>query len=143
MANTFIHFELNTDDVSSSKDFYRKLFKWKFKPTKGMPYTMIDTGSKTSGAGMQVKPMPQAPTAWLSYVEVDDVRKTLAKAQAAGAQPVVEYQPIPGMGAFAIFTDPAGAMLGLWEVEKKPKPARKPAPRKGANKKAAKAKSRR
>ena len=131
MANGFIHFELNTDDVSNSKAFYKKLFKWKFNPTKGMPYTMIDTGSKTSGAGMQVKPMAEAPTAWLSYVEVDDVKKTMTKARNNGAQVIVEYQPIPGMGAFGVFSDPAGAMLGLWEVEKKPaKKAKKKAAKK-------------
>ncbi len=126
MANTFIHFELTTDDTSSAQAFYKKLFKWKFAPMKGgMPYTMIDTGSKTGGAGLQKKPMPEAPTAWLAYVEVDDVKKTIAKAREAGAQVILEYQPIPAMGAFGIFTDPAGAMLGLWEAEKKPKKSKK------------------
>jgi len=133
MANTFIHVELSTDDVSSARAFYKKLFKWKFAPMKGMPYTMIDTGSKTGGAGLQKKPMPEAPTAWLAYVEVDDVKKTLAKARDAGAQIVLEYQPIPAMGAFGIFSDPAGAMLGVWEMEKKP--AKKAKPKKKGKKK--------
>jgi predicted enzyme related to lactoylglutathione lyase len=137
-ANTFIHFELNTDDISSAQGFYKKLFKWKFKPMKGMPYTMIDTGSKTGGAGLQKKPMPEAPTSWLAYVEVDDVKKTIAKAREAGAQVILEYQPIPGMGAFGIFTDPAGAMLGLWEKAKpvkKPKAKAKPAKKKKGKRK--------
>jgi len=128
MANTFIHFELNTDDVSNAQAFYKKLFKWKFAPMKGMPYTMIDTGSKVGGAGLQKKPMPEAPSSWLAYVEVDDVRKTIGQARDAGAQVVLEYQPIPEMGAFGIFTDPAGAMLGLWERAKPvKKPKKKPA----------------
>jgi predicted enzyme related to lactoylglutathione lyase len=130
MANTFIHFELNTDDVSNAQAFYRKLFKWKFKPMKEMPYTMIETGSKVGGAGLQQKPMPEAPSSWLAYVEVDDVRKTIGQARDAGGQVILEYQPIPGMGAFGVFTDPSGAMLGLWERAKpvkKPKPKKKPA----------------
>ncbi len=138
-ANTFIHFELNTDDISSAQGFYKKLFKWKFAPMKGgMPYTMIDTGSKTGGAGLQKKPMPEAPSSWLAYVEVDDVKKTIAKARDGGAQVILEYQPIPEMGAFGIFTDPAGAMLGLWERAKpvkKPKPKSKKSPAKKAAKK--------
>ena len=116
----------STEDVPSARAFYKKLFKWKFAPMKGMPYTMIDTGSKTGGAGLQKKPMPEAPTAWLAYVEVDDVKKTLAKARDAGARIVLDYQPIPAMGAFGIFTDPAGAMLGVWEPAKKVKPKARP-----------------
>jgi predicted enzyme related to lactoylglutathione lyase len=133
MPNTFIHVELTTGDVPGSQAFYKKLFKWKFAPMKGMPYTLIDTGSKTGGAGLQKKPMPQAPTAWMPYVEVDDVRKTISKAREAGAQVVLEYMPIPGMGGFGVFTDPFGAMLGLWEAEKKPRA--RPKPRKKPKKK--------
>jgi predicted enzyme related to lactoylglutathione lyase len=134
MPNTFIHIELSTDDVGRAQDFYKKLFKWKFKPTKGMPYTMIDTGSKTSGAGLQQKPMPEGPNDWMPYVEVDDVRKTMGKSREAGGNVIVEYQAIPGMGAFGVLSDPSGAVLGLWEVAKKPKPKPRPKKKKPARK---------
>ncbi len=42
------------------------------------PYTMIDVGGGVGG-GLQKKPMPEQPTAWLPYVEVDDVKATMAK----------------------------------------------------------------
>lgn len=128
MPNRFVHIELTTDDAAKAAGFYKQLFKWKISPTKGMPYFMVETGSKEGGAGMQNKPMPEAPTMWMPYVEVDSVKDTVAKAQRLGATVHVEYQPIPGMGAMGIFADPAGATIGVWEPEKKP--AKKPAPKK-------------
>jgi predicted enzyme related to lactoylglutathione lyase len=129
MANPFVHVELNTDDVSQAKKFYKSVFQWKLADQKmgpGMAYTMIDVGKGTPG-GMQKKPMAGAPTAWLPYVQVDSVKKSIAKASKAGAQIMVDYMEIPGTGAIGIFVDPAGAALGLWEPKRKP--AKKSAPK--------------
>ena len=94
----------------------------------GMVYTMINTGSRQAGAGIQQKPMPDAPNAWLPYVEVASVKKTIEKAKALGAQIIISYQPLPDMGAIGRFLDPTGAALGVWEKDKAP--ARKKAPKK-------------
>ena len=126
MPNSFCHIELSTDDVGAAKKFYKGLFKWKVqnlgKELGG--YNMIDV-RKGVGGGMMKKPAPEAPTSWLPYVEVDDVKKTIAKAKKLGATIKVGYMEIPGgMGAFGVFVDPAGAGLGVWEAAKK-KPSRK------------------
>jgi predicted enzyme related to lactoylglutathione lyase len=138
MANMFVHVELSTDDAEKAVGFYKQLFKWKIAPVKGMPYFMLDTGSKEGGGGIQNKPMPEMPSMWTPYVEVDSVKTTIDKARSLGATIHVEYQPIPGMGAMGIFSDPSGASLGVWEAEKKPaakkpakKAAKKPAKKKG------------
>ena len=129
MANPFVHVELNTDDVAKAKKFYLKLFDWKLS-TMSLGYTGIDVGKGGAGGGMQKKPMPGAPTMWLPYVQVDDVKKTVAKARKLGAAVQVEYMEIGDMGAIGVFTDPSGAAIGVWALPKK-------APAKGA--KAAKA----
>ena len=120
MANPFVHVELNTDDVAKAKKFYRGVFDWKLEDMPmgpGMVYTMIDVG-KGVGGGIMKKQMPEAPNMWLSYVEVDSVKRTIAKAAKRGAKIVVDYHPIPGMGAFGIFLDPSGASLGVFEAAK-------------------------
>lgn len=126
--NKFVHVELHTSDVAAAKKFYKSLFDWKTQdlPMEGMTYTMFDTGSKEAGGGMMVKPSPEAPTQWLPYVAVASVKRTIGKAKKAGAQVIVEYQPIPDMGAFGIFLDPAGAALGVFEA-KMPKKAKRKA----------------
>src|SRR6478609_2488760 len=89
--------------------------------------------------------MPEQPTAWLPYVQVENVKATMAKAVKAGGQAVLEYQEIGDMGAIGIFVDPQGASLGIWEakapaaVEPAPAPAKKTA-KKAAAKTAAPAK---
>jgi len=64
MANACAHIELNTDDLTKAKTFYKSLFDWKLQPY-GPDYTMIDVGKGGTGGGMQKSPMPEAPAAWL------------------------------------------------------------------------------
>jgi predicted enzyme related to lactoylglutathione lyase len=132
LPNTFAHTQLNTDDPAQARRFYRSLFAWKLKDLKmgpGMTYTMIDTQPGDGGeGGIQQQAMPGAPPAWMTYVQVADVKKVMAKAERLGAKVQVAYQPIPGMGAFGVFTDPTGAVLGVWEPPRQP--ARKPAGKK-------------
>ena len=125
--NKFVHIELNTGDTKAAKKFYSGLFDWKMAdmPMGPMTYTMIDTGVKDEGGGITQKSMPEAPTQWLPYVQVESVKKTVAKAEKRGAKVVLAYQPIPGMGAMGIFIDPTGAALGVWESA--PKAAKAPA----------------
>ena len=126
MANPFVHIELNTDDVSKAKKFYLRLFDWKLS-TMSLGYTGIDVGKGGAGGGMQKKPMPGAPSMWLPYVQVDDVKKTVAKARKLGAEILIDYMDIGDMGAIGVFTDPSGAAIGVWAKGAKPK--RKPAGR--------------
>jgi predicted enzyme related to lactoylglutathione lyase len=143
MPNPFAHVELNTDDVKKAKKFYQAVFSWKLADMPQMSYTMIDVGGGVGG-GMQKKPMAEAPTAWLPYVQVEDVKATIAKAVKAGGKPVLEYQEIGDMGAIGIFMDPAGAALGVWETKAgaaaaPPPPAKKAAKKAPAKKATAKA----
>jgi predicted enzyme related to lactoylglutathione lyase len=135
MPNPFAHIELTTDDLGKAKKFYKKLFDWKLTDMpmgEGAVYTMIAVG-KGTGGGMQAQPMPNAPVTWLPYVEVDDLKKSIAKAEKAGAKILLREMDIGKNGVIGVFTDPSGAMLGLWS---KAKPAKKTAKKKPAKKKA-------
>ena len=127
MPNPFAHIELTTGDLGAAKKFYKKLFDWKLSDspmgTTGGIYTMVAPG-KGPGGGMQAKPMPNAPVAWMPYVEVDNVKKILAKAEKGGATVVVPVTDIGKNGIIGVFVDPTGATLGVWY---KAKPAKKSA----------------
>jgi predicted enzyme related to lactoylglutathione lyase len=122
MSNPFCHVELHTESAGTAKEFYGKLFDWRFEdspsPVPGGVYTHIKVGDGTGG-GLMKKAMPEAPTAWLPYVLVDDVDATLKKARGLGAKVVLEKVTVPEMGAYAVMIDPSGAALGLWHVAKK------------------------
>ena len=122
MANPFCHLELASTDAAKAKTFYSSLFDWKLSDMEmgnGMTYTTFKPTGDSPGGGMMQHPQPGAPSAWLPYVLVDDVKAAAAKAKTLGANVVVETQEVPEMGWFSIITDPTGAHLGLWQTMKK------------------------
>jgi predicted enzyme related to lactoylglutathione lyase len=121
MANPFVHIELNTTDTKKAKQFYGQLFSWQMEDMEmgpGMMYTMLKPG-EGPGGGLMQQMMPGAPSVWLTYVNVDDLKASTAKAKSLGAQVMKDVTEVPGMGWFSIITDPTGAHLGLWQAMKK------------------------
>lgn len=118
MANAFVHVELNTNDLPRAKDFYGKLFDWKFEdmPMDDGTYTLIKVGDGTGG-GMMVNPIPNAPSWWLAYVLVDDVGAATKKAKSLGAKIMKDVTEVKGMGVLSILIDPTGATIALWEAK--------------------------
>ena len=118
MGNPFVHVELMSNDVGKAKTFYGKLFDWQLEdmPMGDMTYTMIRVGEGTGG-GMMKNPIPGAPSAWMAYVLVDDLKTATAKAKSLGATVMKDATEVMGAGSFSIITDPTGAMLGLWQVK--------------------------
>jgi uncharacterized protein len=120
MANPFVHVELATADLDRAKSFYQSLFDWKLNEMEmggGMSYTLIDVGGGTGG-GMMQQPMPGAPSAWLAYVGVDDIRAATDKAKSLGATIFRDVTEIPNVGSFSIIVDPTGAMLALFQQKR-------------------------
>jgi len=138
MANPFCHIELSTTDVGKAQKFYKGLFDWAYKPMPAMDYVGISVGPGTGG-GMQKLQTPGAPPHWLPYVEVADVKKTVAKAKKLGATIMLEFMSLGDMGSIGVFSDPAGAAIGVWAPgpAAKAPPAKKAAAKKPAAKKAA------
>ena len=118
MPNPFVHLELNSTDVDKSKAFYGKLFDWTLEDLKigDLDYTMIKVG-KGTGGGIMKQLMPSAPSSWLAYVEVDDIKATTAKAESLGAKVMKDVTEVMGMGWLSILIDPTGAMVGLWQTK--------------------------
>jgi predicted enzyme related to lactoylglutathione lyase len=118
MANAFVHVELSTTDVNKAKTFYGKLFEWTLEdvPMPDGAYTMIKPG-KGTGGGMMKQLIPGAPSAWMAYVEVDDIGAATKKAKSLGATVMKDVTEVMGAGWFSIIVDPTGAMLGLWKAK--------------------------
>jgi predicted enzyme related to lactoylglutathione lyase len=115
MGNPIIHWELIVGDMQRAKAFYTQVFDWTIDDS-GMPgYGMISTGSDPGG-GMMARPESAPASALNTYFGVDDIEATLAKALAAGATLLVPKTPIPGMGAWAMFADPDGIPIGLFQT---------------------------
>jgi predicted enzyme related to lactoylglutathione lyase len=120
MANKFCHIELTTKDVGVAKEFYGSLFDWRLEdmPMGDGTYTSINTGVDPGG-GMMAPPMPEVPTAWMAYVEVEDVAQTVERVKQLGGTVNLDKTPIPEMGFFAVIADPTGGVIGVWEAPEK------------------------
>jgi hypothetical protein len=118
MGNPVVHWELMSTDPAKLAAFYQKTFGWKIDHRPELNYRIVDTSGEGGINGGIVKPEREGP--WpgnmLCYIAVDDLAAYRKKVVAAGGKIHVEEQAVPGMGAFSLFTDPEGRMMGLWKT---------------------------
>jgi predicted enzyme related to lactoylglutathione lyase len=115
MGEPVVHFEIGATDWARTRDFYAELFGW---TVTGSPsgYGMIDTGSGLGIGGGIMQAPPGRPPWFAVYVAVDDVEKALARAEELGGTRVVEPRTVEGgEGCFAMFADPDGTLIGLFQ----------------------------
>jgi len=108
--------DLASPDPAGSNAFYGALFDWEaddLGPDAGH-YALLQKGGKNvAGSGPIM--MDGQPTAWTTYVGVDDCDATVELAKKAGAAVFVEPMDVMQAGRMAIFADPTGAVLGVWQ----------------------------
>ena len=114
MSNSVCHWELMVNDVEKAKAFYAKIFDWKFEGTSSSEYVMINTGERPFG-GMMAKPKAAPMAALNVYFSVASVDATLRKVVEAGATVIVPKMQVPEAGWFAMFLDPDGIPIGIFE----------------------------
>ncbi len=103
-------------DPAKAAAFYGSLFGWHVPP--GDPAFGGYANAKLDGrvvAGVVPQMAPDMPTVWSTYVAVDDVRSTLEAAVAGGATVVAHPMDVGTLGTMAVFADPQGAVLGIWQ----------------------------
>ena len=58
---------------------------------------------------------PDMPTVWMTYVNVGSADDTVAKVTANGGTVFMPPMDVMDAGRMAIFADPLGAVMGLWQ----------------------------
>ena len=114
--NSLCWTELMTTDAGKASAFYTGLLPWKTEDmsTPGMDYTLYKRGEANAGGMMKIQPqMGPIPSHWMSYFKVDDCDAKIAKAHGLGGKTLVPAQTVPGVGRFAILTDPQGAAFAI------------------------------
>ncbi len=107
------HVEIPVGDQAAANGFYTDLFGWSINEVPGFEgYPMWQAPNEISGGALVARDQFTQP---VTYVEVDSIDETLSKAAAAGGAVVVPRSPITDTSWFAIFTDPDGNTLGLFE----------------------------
>jgi uncharacterized protein len=110
--------QLNATELEPAAAFFREVAGWESRRERLGPLAM-DLVRRPGDAGflaslMQVPPGPGARSAWLSYVRVEDLDGTCARVEGLGGRLQVAPTELPGVGRFAVLSDPQGATLGLF-----------------------------
>jgi predicted enzyme related to lactoylglutathione lyase len=113
MSHPVVHFEIGGRDSEKTQEFFGQLFDWKIEMAG--PAAMITTGSD-SGIQGHITSLGHEPHNYVTvYVQVDDLQAYLDKAENLGGKMIIPPTDIPGMGAFAWFSDIDGNTIGLWK----------------------------
>lgn len=120
---TIVLFEIPSDDVEGSKEFYSELFGWKIekvpadKLSEGIEYWGITTkdheGNNVINGGLMKRMMPEQQGI-LNYIDVKSVDQYSTKVKQLGGVVKVPKMAIPNMGYLAVFADTEKNTFGLW-----------------------------
>jgi predicted enzyme related to lactoylglutathione lyase len=110
--------DLGSPDLDASVDFYSDLFGWEVPPSENVEQTGGYRRATKGGAdvaGMMPLMQEGQPPAWSNYVSVDDADATVAAVKAAGGTVFAEPMDVMDLGRMAVFADPTGAVIGIWQ----------------------------
>jgi predicted enzyme related to lactoylglutathione lyase len=108
--------EVTSHDTAASSAFYGTLFGWEADdqgPDTGHYVVFRKQGKAVAGDAPIM--MDGQPPAWTTYVGVDDANTTVEVAKKAGATVFVEPMDVMDLGRMAVFADPTGAALAIWQ----------------------------
>lgn len=109
MASIVNYFEVGSPDPESARAFYGSLFDWTFGESSPASYQMVngDKGGLWDTSSLE-------RTSWaIFYVQVDDVKAAIARAEALGASVAIPFVD-NGAIEFAHLLDPHGNRFGVW-----------------------------
>jgi uncharacterized protein len=108
--------DLATSDPEGGIAFYGALFGWEFNnqgPDAGNYNLCTLRGKVVAGLGPTMN--PGQPTAWSSYVSVEDADQTAKTIESAGGTVLAPPFDVMTAGRMGIFMDPTGAAFSVWQ----------------------------
>jgi predicted enzyme related to lactoylglutathione lyase len=115
MPNPVMRWQIISPSADRLAEFYTRLFGWEASRENLLRYAMIDTGSERGIPGGIWPAPPEAPSFVQLFVEVDDCRAYVDKAEGLGAATLVAPQALPDGDVMAILKDPCGVSFGVFQ----------------------------
>jgi predicted enzyme related to lactoylglutathione lyase len=109
--------DLAAPDTKAAQAFYGSVFGWTVAdlgPDAGGYAMFQQDGANVAGVGPTMA--EGHPAAWTTYINVVDAEATVARATIAGATIFMEPMQVMEAGSMALFADPTGAVIGLWQA---------------------------
>lgn len=111
---TPIWVDLAAKEFDAAFAFYNQLFGWTLSDHGDEDFAgyrnLVDDGKLIAG----IHPMGEFP-AWSTYMRVDDADATAGKVTAGGGRVIAPPMDVGSLGRMAVFSDPEGAVFGVWQ----------------------------
>jgi predicted enzyme related to lactoylglutathione lyase len=109
-------FDITTSNLPQSKEFYGKLFDWKFTPLQGTDQAVEIVGRGAAIGTLRVAEGKISAFNGVVYVQVIDIQASCRKSKELGGTVVAGFPfNLPdGTGAIALVLDPAGHPVGMY-----------------------------
>ena len=113
MGQPVVHFEVIGKDPDTLRDYYGRLFGWKF--TDPMGPTDYSTVEDPDGIGGGIGRAPEGYDGHVTfYVQVPDVGAALDQAESLGGRRMMGPDEVPGVGiVIGLLQDPEGHVIGV------------------------------
>jgi predicted enzyme related to lactoylglutathione lyase len=114
--------DLASPDLEASKRFYSSLFGWEpqgFDNPNSGGYGMLTLRGKEV-AGLGPVQQPGQPPAWTVYIATKDAEATARKVESAGGKVAFPPMDVMEAGRMAVFQDPTGAFISVWQPNQMP-----------------------
>lgn len=109
-------FDITTTNLPQSKEFYGKLFDWKFNPVKGTDQAVEIVARDAAIGTLRVADGQISAFNGVVYVQVTDIQAICKKTKQLGGTiaPGFPFNLPDGIGAIALVLDPAGHPMGMY-----------------------------
>ncbi|MGB7621846.1 MAG: VOC family protein [Terriglobia bacterium] len=109
-------FDITTSNLPQSKEFYGKLFDWKFTPVQGTDQAVEIVARGTAIGTLRVAEGKISGFNGVVYVQVTDIQASCKKSKELGGTvvPGFPFNLPDGTGAIALVLDPAGHPVGMY-----------------------------
>ncbi len=110
--------DLGAPDIEAAAGFYGGLFGWDVPEAENAEQTGGYRQAMLRGkpvAGMMPLMQEGQPPVWSSYISVENADATITKVKEAGGNVIAEPMDVMDLGRMAVFTDPTGAVIGIWQ----------------------------
>lgn len=109
-------FDITTTDLSKSKEFYGKLFDWKFTPLQETDLAVEIVAGDSAIGTIRVAEGQIGAFNGVVYVQVPDIQESCKKATELGGTlvPGFPFDLSDGRGAIGLVSDPSGHPFGMY-----------------------------
>jgi predicted enzyme related to lactoylglutathione lyase len=119
-AGTPCWVDLMASDLDRTRAFYTAVLGWDHTdsdPEYGGYANALVGGRAVAGLSPTMEGMEDAPHTWCVYLATEDISSDAAKATGAGAAAVFEPMEVGPFGHMGMWTDPGGALFGMWQAK--------------------------